>query len=155
MTRWADGDTSAEYQQPVSVEDVVAGIRLARWFGNEWRRLFGMFYETNEVRDQRRLVEWIERKGGSVTARKVQQGHRQFRTAHQAEAALEELAKAGCGNWEPTPPGRRGQPSRRFVLSTVSTVYGNSLKPDENRNTVDVDSVDGPETQPDDDWGEL
>jgi hypothetical protein len=41
-----------------------------------------------------------------------------------ADAALEALVKAGHGAWVPTPPGRRGQPTRRFVLSTVSTVYG-------------------------------
>jgi hypothetical protein len=101
------------------------------------------------------LIEWIERKGGSVTAREVQQGHRQCRTAKDAEAALNELAKAGNGTWRPSPPGRRGQPTRRFVLSTASTVYGNALKPEENGNTVDVDSVDAPGTSPEDDWGEV
>ena len=87
-----------------------------------------------------------------MTAREVQQGHRQYRTAQDAEAALAELSKAGYGDWEPTPPGRRGQPTRRFVLSTV---YGNSLKPEENSNTVDVDSVDTPEKQPNENWGEV
>ena len=68
-------------------------------------------------REQRRLIEWIERKGGVVTAREVQQGHRQYRTAQDAEAALEELTKAGCGDWEPTPPGPKGgRPSRLFRL---------------------------------------
>ena len=42
-----------------------------------------------------------------------------------------------------------------FVLSVASAVYGNPPRPHENGNTVDVDSVDDPETLPDDDWGEL
>ncbi len=88
-----------------------------------------------------------------MTAREVQQGNRQYAKAQDAEAALEKLVKAGCGDWEPTPPGRRGQPTRRFVLATA--VYGNSLNSRENRNTVDVDSVDTPETQSDGEWGEL
>ena len=132
-----------------------AGIELAQWFKAEARRVYTLLSESDDDREQRRLIEWIERKGRSVTAREVQQGHRQYRTALDAEAALEGLLKAGCGNWESTPPGRRGQPTRRFVLSTVSTVYVNTLKPEEDSNTVDVDCVEAPETRPDDDWGEL
>ena len=116
---------------------------------------YSLLSESDDDRDQRQLIEWIERKGGSVTARDVQQGHRRYHTAQEAEAVLNELAKAGSGRWEPTPPGRRGQPTRRFVLSTVSTVYGNTSNPEENHNTVDVDSVDAPETIPDEEWGEL
>jgi len=151
--RWAADDADLESPDAVDAASMMAGIELAQWFKAEARRVYSLLSESDDDRDQRRLIEWIERKGGAVTARDVQQGNRQYRTAQDAEAALEELAKAGCGEWEPTPPGRRGQPTRRFVLA--STVYGNSLKPRENRNTVDVDSVDAPETQSDDKWGEL
>ena len=64
--------------------------------------------------EQRRLIEWIERKGGSVTAREVQQGHRRYKTAQDAEAALEELAAGGLGYWESSPTGQRGHPTRRM-----------------------------------------
>jgi hypothetical protein len=151
--RWAADDEDLESPDAVDAASMKAGIVLAQWFKAEARRVYALLSESDEDRDQRRLIEWIERKGGSVTARDVQQGNRQYHTAPAAEAALEELVKAGCGDWEPTPPGRRGQPTRRFVLT--STVYGNSLKPRGNRNTVDVDSVDTPETQSDDEWGEL
>jgi len=153
--RWAADDADLESPDAVDAASMKAGIELAQWFKAEARRVYALLSESDDDRDQRRLAEWIERKGGSVTAREVQQGHRQYRTAQDAEATLEELAKAGCGDWEPTPPGRRGQPTRRFILSTVSTVYGNTLNPEKNSNTVDVDSRDNPESQPDDDWGEL
>jgi hypothetical protein len=40
----------------------------------------------------------------------------------EAEAALEELAKAGCGEWHDAPPGPKGgRPSSVFRLSTAST----------------------------------
>jgi hypothetical protein len=151
--RWAADDADLQSSDAIDAASMKAGIELAQWFKAEARRVYSLLSESDDDRDQRRLIEWIERKGGSVTARDVQQGNRQYRTALDAEAALEALAKDGCGNWEPTPPGRRGQPTRRFVLA--STVYGNTLKPDENGNTVDVDSVDAPETQSDDEWGEL
>lgn len=47
-----------------------------------------------------------------------------------------------------------GDPSSVFRLSTASTVYGNTLNPEKNGNTVDVDSVDTPETQQGDDGDE-
>ena len=101
-----------------------------------------MLSEDEQHSARRQLVEWIERKGGSVTAREVQQGHRRYKTAQDAEAALEELAAGGLGYWELSPTGQRGHPTRRFILPAVSTVYGNSAKKDKNGNTVDVDAVD-------------
>ena len=66
-----------------------------------------------------------------------QQGQRRFTTAADADAAMNELVKAGCGKWEPTPSGRRGQPTREFVLNSTPPVYGNTPNPEENGNTVD------------------
>src|SRR4029453_4696943 len=118
-------------------------------------------------RDRRRLVEWIERKCGLATPREVQMGYRWLRETGAAEGGRDALGKAGWGRWEPTPRGRRGQPTRHFRLSTPSTVNGNSQFPDENSNTVDVDTFDAPKTDhldaanrellaaPDDEWGEL
>ena len=121
---------------------------MAEWFGHEARRVYAMLGESDEDRDQHRLAEWIDRKGGSVTIREVQQGHRRFTTADDTEDALHELVEAGYGNWEdvPTTP-KGGRPSRAFNLSTVST----STKPPEVREIrgcVDVDGVDGRETNP-------
>jgi hypothetical protein len=155
LVRVAADDPTAG-PEVVDTASLSAGIALARWFGHEAGRVYGMLAETDEERERRRLVESIERKGGRVMAREVQQGNRRFRTAAEAEEALAELATAGLGCWEPTPPGRRGRPTRRFVLSTVSRVYDNSPTPDENCDTVDVDSVDGAESQsPHDKWGEV
>ena len=147
LIRCVANDPTLSTSNAVDAASVVAGVRLARWFGHEARRIYAMLDEPNEIRDRRRLLEWVERKGGSVTAREVQQGHRQYRTADDARAALEELAKANFGHWEPTPPGRRGQPTRRFRLAETSTVYGNTPKPGENTNSVDVDSVDAADSQ--------
>ena len=155
FARWAAADSTLKTPDAVDVVSMEAGIKLTQWFKHESRRVYAILSESDAGRDQRRLIEWLERKGRPMTAREVQQGNRQYQTAGDAEAALDELVKAGCGHWEQTPPGQRGQPTRRFVLSTVSTVYGNTLKPEENGNSVDVDSVDATENQPDDEWGEV
>jgi hypothetical protein len=143
FTRWAAGDVADEARLDLS--SMNAGIVLAKWFKHEARRVYTMLDESDAERDQRRLVEWIGRKGETVTVREVQQGCRWLREPGAAETALEELAKAGRGTWEQSPAGQRGQPTRRFKLSTVSTVYGNTSFPEVSSNTVDVDGVDTPQ----------
>ena len=140
--RSAAADPDLESPDLVDATSIKMGIKLTRWFGSEAKRVYAMLSENEKHREQRQLIEWIERKGGSVTAREVQQGHRRYKTAQDAEAALEELAAGGLGYWESSPTGQRGHPTRRFILPVVSTVYGNSAKKDENGNTVDVDAVD-------------
>jgi hypothetical protein len=143
--RWAAGDVANETR--LDAASMKAGIVLAKWFKHEARRVYAMLDETDTERDQRRLIEWIDRKGGTVAPREAQQGCRWLKKPGAAELALEELVKAGHGNWEQSPPGQRGQPTRRFKLSTVSTVYGNSVSLGENNNTVDVDAVDAEEVK--------
>lgn len=167
FARWAAHDLDLANADVVDVASMAAGIRLANWFKGEARRVYALLGETDEDRDRRRLVEWVERKGGSVTPRDVQMGCRWLRETGAAEAALGELAKSGWGTWEPTSPGRRGQPTRHFRLATQSPVNGNRVLPHENTNTVDVDTVDALVTDhqnaansellagPDDEWGEI
>lgn len=142
FTRWATGDVADETR--LDLASVNAGIALAKWFKHEARRVYAMLDESDADRDQRRLADWIGRKGGTVTAREVQQGCRWLKEPGAAETTLEELIKAGRGSWLQSPTGQRGQPTRRFKLSTV---YGNAGFPEESSNTVDVDSVDAGENE--------
>jgi len=152
FVRWAANDPTLRSAEKVDAESMAAGLKLAEWFKGEARRVYAMLAESDGDGDQRRLIEWIERKGSSVSARDVQQGCRWLRTPGAAEEALAELAKDGYGNWEPSPARKRGQPTRRFRLSGASTVYGNQGNASENRNTVDVD-VTGLDAT-DDEWSE-
>jgi hypothetical protein len=144
--RWAAGDVANE--RMLDVTSMRAGIELANWFKNEARRIYLILDESDTQRDQRRLVEWIERRGGTVAIREVQAGCRWLRAPGAAEAALEELVKAGRGTWEQSQPGQRGKPARRFRLVTPTGCQRYSSFPRENANIVDVDNVDAAETQP-------
>jgi hypothetical protein len=125
-----------------------AGITLAKWFKHEARRVYAMLDESEADRDQRRLAEWIGRRGGAVTPRDVQQGCRWLKEPGVAEAALEGLVKAGRGTWRDVPTtAEGGRPARAFVLSTPSTDYGTPTKPEKTRGFVDVDGVDTPEEE--------
>ena len=155
FTRWAANDPTLASPDAVDLESIKAGIALVQWFKGEARRIYSMLGESDNDRKQRRLVEWIENKGASVTAREVQQGHRQYCTVDEAEAALNDLLKAGEGNWRDAPSGKKGgRPSRIFDLNAAST----STQLPETRDSegfVDAGCVDAPETQLVDDWGEL
>ncbi len=151
MVRQVTGDAGTL----VDEESIDVGISLARWFGGEAARLYallGAADDTPEARAEReraRLLEWIRRRGGVVTVREVQQGHRRFRTAGDAEMALRELADAGHGRLVVDPPEGRGRPRTVFSVfvdasSTLSTVSTSTeiAETAEIPNNVDVDSVD-------------
>src|SRR5262249_22522956 len=123
-----------------------AGITLAKWFKHEARRVYTMLDESDDEREQRRLVDWIVRKGGTVTPREVQQGCRWLKEPGAAEAALEELVMTGRGSWRDVPTtAKGGRPARSFLLSTPSTVNETPAKTEETEGFVDVDRVDAPE----------
>jgi hypothetical protein len=148
FTRWAAGDRMLTNTNVVDAASMSAGIALARWFKHEARRLYAMLDESDAERDQRRLVDWIGRKGGTVTPREVRQGCRWLKESGAAEVALEELVKAGRGTWQNVPTtAKGGRPAQAFVLSTPSTVYETPAKPDESEGFVDVDSVDAPKKE--------
>ena len=97
-----------------------------------------------EAQDERELLEWIQRKGGAVTARELQQGPRRFRgDAQLAEETLGSLAKAGIGEWEPQPLGLQGgRPTRAFRLFTSGNGYETPANPEKKMGSVAVASVD-------------
>lgn len=143
LTRWAAGDPSLADACTVDATSMRAGITMAEWFKHEARRVYEMLSEPDADADRRRLVEWLGRRGGSATAREVQQGCRWLKAPGTAEAALEDLVKTGRGSWRP--PGTTtsgGRPTRVFVLSTPSTVYETPATHVESEGFVDVDTVD-------------
>ena len=119
FTRLAANDPKLESEERVDAESMRAGICLAEWFKNEARRVYTMLDETEGERDRRRLVEWLQLRAGSATAREVQQGCRWLKASGSAETALNELVKAGSGAWQELPAkSNGGRASRAFVLST-------------------------------------
>jgi len=73
-----------------------------------------------------------------------------------AEAALEDLAKAGKGVWENTAAtAKGGRPSRVFKLSAPSNVYETPTIVEPNASSVDVDAVDNTQSHADGEWGEV
>ncbi len=117
LVRWAAGDATLDNPNMIDERSIEAGVRLSRWFGHEASRVYAILGESEEDRERRRLIEAIQRKGGSVTVRDLMRATRTLGNAEGAERALDELSKAGYGHWEDPPIGATGgHPTRRFVL---------------------------------------
>jgi hypothetical protein len=64
------------------------------------------------------------------------------------DAALDDLAKAGLGTWQPVPTtDKGGRPGRVFRLGNSGNGYTTHLNREENGRSVAVASVGSPETQ--------
>jgi hypothetical protein len=156
LTRWAAGDATLRDPAWVDEASVAAGVALARWFGNEARRVYAILSESDDDRETRRLVEWIERRGGTVTARDLTHGVRAYRgDPDAAERALSALVEVGIGRWEADAHGPKGgRPAQRFRLVSTVTVTETPANAGKDVSYGDGDTGDTP-TDAGDGWGEL
>jgi hypothetical protein len=106
----------------VSSDSVKRAIAVTEWLKAESARIYAGLRESDESRDRRRLVEWVEGRGGAVTVRDLTHGLSRFRgDAPAARAALDELVESGVGRWErPAPGPQGGRPAERFELASVA-----------------------------------
>ncbi|MGC1274887.1 MAG: DUF3987 domain-containing protein [Planctomycetaceae bacterium] len=95
-------------------------ITVINFFKNEARRVYTLFGETDDDRQQRELIELVERRGGRITVRDLAQTCRLYREPGVADEALTELIKSGLGRWQVVPTA--GRPRTEFVLSTSITL---------------------------------
>ncbi|MDB4631897.1 DUF3987 domain-containing protein [bacterium] len=136
------------YESTVEAETVESGIAIANWFKGEAKRVYARFSESEELTYLIQLVEWINRKGGRVTAREVQQGRKEIKTADKSKEVLDKLENLKWGYWQGPESGKVGKPTRYFVTKakTEGAVYGiqeNTAKNGVKNNTVDCRPVDG------------
>lgn len=135
LTRWADSkkiDPDA-----IDHKSMAAGIMIARWFTREALRVYAMLGEDEADTENRRLLDWIEARGGVVTARELTQSNRKFRRNSSGAAdALKRLADSGFGEWKPRAGGRTFE----FTLAECVYVNGSFAGDGNNAESVDADS---------------
>ncbi len=113
------GDPQAEI---LTGEVMRAACDLARWFGAEAIRIYATLSETAEQAEQRRLVEFIGRRGGAVTERDAYTNYWPLRNdKEKTEQTLTALVKAGRGKWESVATtAKGGKPTRILRLLHTS-----------------------------------
>jgi hypothetical protein len=89
-----------------------------------------MSAESDGRTEHEKLLELIKDKGGSITARELQDFKRsRYPKSSDATVALNELADCGHGAWEEIVPGPAGgRPTKRFVLG-LNTIPQNAIPP--------------------------
>jgi hypothetical protein len=123
-----------------------AACDLARWFGNEAERIYALIAETPEQRAQRKLIEFIERRGGRVTVREITQSFRALKNNRdEAERQLSALVRRGYGEWTEV-KAARGPATREFQLHRVSTTTDFEESPSVEPKPVDVDNLTSQES---------
>lgn len=121
MVRAAGGEPGID-PGAIDAASMVVGIGLSEWFGQEARRVYALFAESEEEGERRRLLEWIDRQGGSVSVSDVAHGLWAYRSkSAKAAADLDRLEKAGHGRRVYPPAGEQGgRPSARFQRITIT-----------------------------------
>lgn len=135
---------------PVSALVMKAAVELASWFGHEAERIYAYFSEPPEAALRRRLVEFIERRGGSVRVAEVAENFRPLKNkTEEIEQKLTALVMARRGEWTPIATGEKGgRPTRRFHLLSESAACPRPINPPKplgNDGFADADtSAEGP-----------
>jgi hypothetical protein len=111
--------------------------------------------ESDDDRKIRRRVEWIDRRGGRVTANELAHGMREFRGDQEgARSALADLASKGYGRWESVQSPKGGRPTDVFRRVSTVTVTETPANTGKDVGCGDGDTVDTA-TDAGDGWGEL
>lgn len=161
LTRRAAGDATLRDPARVDEASIAAGVVLARWFGDEARRVYAILGESDEGRESRQLVEWIDRGGkdrepGTATARELTRGPREYRDADKAAKALGELVASRVGRWEVDDhAGGRGRPVDRFRLLSRHGDTGDGDTNSGNAGDRGISVTVATPTNTGDGWGEL
>lgn len=137
---WAAGCADADAVDELTLR---AAVTLGQWFCREADRVYDLLSESAADRDRRRLLDWIERRGGTVTAREVLTGCRWLRSAGAVELALNDLVREGFGRWQNIPAGPKGgRPTRVFTTCLHCQQKRNPPKPEKKQGCADADSAD-------------
>jgi len=116
LARWGAGEQVDP--QVCDRDSLDLGIKLARWFAYETRRLFQLFCESALEHEQGLLMDWLLKRGNRASARDLCRSNaRKYPTLEAATVALEHLVQSGIGRWVDQPSRERGgRPTRVMVI---------------------------------------
>jgi hypothetical protein len=118
--RAAAGDPELASEDYIDSDSIAAGVLIVNWFKDELKRIYVVLTEDELKRDQRKLLELVRDKGGTITVRQLQRSRRAYQSdSGLAETALQELVDIGWGLWQQIQAGAGGgRPSKQFVIKS-------------------------------------
>jgi hypothetical protein len=135
----ARGDTNM-----ISGDVMQSATELAHWFGNEAARIYTTLAEDSETAELRRLAEFIERRGGTVTTKDIITNYRPLKNKTDlAEFQLDQLVAGGRGEWLPiSTTAKGGRPTRRFRLHAQANTCLRLLNPQIPQEVIGIADAD-------------
>ena len=114
---WACGEEKT-FPDEINAKSIERGITVAKWFASEAKRVHAMLSEHDEDSILRKLAELIVSIGGTTTPRDLTRNPKKFKSTEEATKALDELVKAGYGEWQTaTHTSGKGRPKSVFVIT--------------------------------------
>lgn len=122
MVKKASGETTSE---SVDLESMTSAIAFVEYFKSHAKRVFRWMDEKSEDRTIRKLLAWIQKKGGQASSRDIMRaGAAGIKAKSVTEKLLNELVDRGYGYFKPG-ENLRGKKANIFVLKPTR-------QPDEN-----------------------
>lgn len=102
----------------VTADQATRATRLAEWAVRETERVYAMIHSDAADLDRQRLVDWLVKHPGPITARQLRDTNKAaYPKTERAKLALDQLATAGLGQWLDRPTGvKGGRPTAVFSL---------------------------------------
>ena len=125
--RWAAGDATLADPDTIDRASMDAAVRLTDWFKGEALRVYATLnagearqpVEDEPRRNQRRLLDWLARQGGSATAPDAQRGCSWLKHQGAAQMSLEALVVGGHVQCEDVATPGGGRASRVYRLAST------------------------------------
>ena len=149
LVRAAADDPTIDSADRVDEASVRAGCTLSDWFGHEARRVYGVLGESDEDREDRRLVELIQAGAAGSQPANYAKPIAAFATALMPlRPPWKRWSRpVSAPGRQPLATNRGADRLRIFPSSTVSTVNETQGTLAESMGCVDVDNVDTPESE--------
>ncbi len=88
--------TEPTLQSMVDAESIRRGVTLARWFADEWQRVYEATVGTQQAPDHEgELLAWIDERGGKVAVREIGQRNRRYRDTAVLERTINSMVHDG------------------------------------------------------------
>jgi hypothetical protein len=120
LVRWAaEPEARQRRRMSVEAEDMLDAIDIVTWCVRETTRVYRNLATSAEADDYRALAEFIQGRGGRITASALNQTRRRgCKTVEEAQRMLTALVVHGYGEWQRKESGKGGgRPTEIFVLT--------------------------------------
>jgi len=124
LVAWAEGlEGDGRGPTEISAASVRDSLQIVEWAKSETRRIYTMLDESDEEKEAREVLDFVQRRGGRVTAYDLHKGMpKRFPDSDDADLYLRGFVPS-FGHWVEAPPGPKGgRPTRFFELNDAPVV---------------------------------